>query len=131
MLAFLVEIDGQRFTLAGAPDWSVLTCALTAGRGNAAAQDQSRRRDYVEITVGALSIPNHEGIRHHARWGERQLDVGSRVMVSVIDADSTDEPIKRYEASTTIPENPYTEDEMREMRRRDYLELKKEFENEA
>ncbi|MGH7553155.1 MAG: type II secretion system protein GspG [Longimicrobiales bacterium] len=36
MPAFLVEIDGERFALAGTADWSVLTCALAPHRGNRA-----------------------------------------------------------------------------------------------
>lgn len=74
-----------------------------------------------------MSKPDQEGIRHDARWGERRLEVGSKVTVTVVEVDSADEPIKRYRVSTTIPANPYTEDEMREMRRRDHLELKQEF----
>ena len=131
MLAFLVEIDGQRFTLAGAADWSVLTCDLTARRGRPQAQDESRGRDHVEVSVGGVSTPDKEGVRHYVRWGGRQVKVDSRVTVTVVEVDSADEPIKRFPASTTIPQNPYTEAEMREMRRRDYLELKKEFADEA
>src|SRR5712664_3156121 len=130
MLAFLVEIDGQRFTLAGAADWSVLACALSAGRGDQAAQNESRKRNYIEIRVAGLST-DRAGVHHHARWGEQQLKVGSRVIVTVVEVDSADEPIKKFRSNTATPESPFTEEEEREMRRQDYLELKKEFGDEA
>ena len=49
-------------------------------------------------------------------------------MVTVVDTDHPDPPTKRYRSDKEVQENPFTEEELKEMRRQDYLELKKEFE---
>lgn len=50
--------------------------------------------------------------------------------VEVIETDDITEPRKRFRSDHQVQEDPFTEEEAREMRYQDYLELKKEFENE-
>jgi len=122
MLAFDVEIDGQHIALAGAPDWAVLHVIINAGRGG---QVQGT---YLDCSIGALTERDSSGIAHHVRWAGRKLSVGSRIVVNVVETDQPDPPTKRYRSDKEVQENPFTEEELKEMRRQDYLELKKEFE---
>jgi len=75
-----------------------------------------------------MTKDNEEGIAHHFRWPRVPLKIGSTVRVTVVEVDSVDLPVKRYRADKEVQENPFTEEEMREMRYQDYLALKKEFE---
>ncbi len=42
-----------------------------------------------------------------------------------------DQPIKRYRSDNEVQESPFTEVEWKEIRRKDYESLKKEFELDA
>jgi hypothetical protein len=53
------------------------------------------------------------------RWRGRTLTVGSRVTVSVVDAERPDPPVKRYRSDKDVQESSFTEEELREMRRQD------------
>lgn len=130
MLAFKVEIDGVPVVVAGAEDWVVLGLHVSAAKGDPNAQAEFGREDHIRFSVGGLSERTVEGEAHHFRWKEQRLAVGSCVVVSVIDAESPDPPVKRYRSDSTVQESPFTEEEMREMRWQDYLALKKEFEGE-
>jgi len=56
------------------------------------------------------------------------LAIGSQVGLRIVDIDATDAPTVRHRSDREVQEPAFTEEEMREMRYRDYLELKKEFE---
>src|SRR4029453_7073538 len=87
--------------------------------------------DDLEFSVGRLTKSNREMVRHHFRWPRRQLQVGSTVTVRIVNVEKCDPPTKRYRSDSVIQECPYTDEEMREFRRKDYLELKKESEGGA
>jgi hypothetical protein len=125
MLAFRVEMNGGHSLVAGVEDWSLLSLHLTANRK----EDGSTVRDgYIEVSVGGLSLPDAEGNRYHFRWPVVPLEVGSVVSIKVEEASSAEPPKKRYRSDAELQESPFTEAEMREMRYRDYLALKAEFE---
>ena len=67
------------------------------------------------------------GAAYHVRWSGRDLTVGSMVTLSVVNTDRPDPPIKRFRSDKDVQESAFTDEELKEMRRQDYLELKKEF----
>ena len=127
LLAFKIEVDGRPAIVAGVEDWSLLSFHVTAGRSRGG----DATGDSVDYHIGGLSTPNAEHISHHLRWPGNALTTGSRVTLTVIETDTPDAPAKRYRADHEVQESPYTKEEWREMRRKDYLQLKKEFEGDA
>jgi hypothetical protein len=125
MIAFKIIVNGKQVVIAGQDDWSVLAMHVSATRD----KGESSSTDYVRYSVGGLSQQNSEGISQHFRWPEIDLAVGDRVEVEVIETTEIDQPKKRYRSDHQVQEDPFTEEEAREMRYQDYLELKKEFEN--
>ena len=126
MLAFRIEVDGEHVALAGFQDWSVLGMHIAAG-----GRTRLNPEQHIEVSVGGLSNRDTSGAAYHVRWRGRDLKVGSRVTVSVVDTENPDPPTKRYRSDRDVQESPFTDDETREMRRQDYLELKKEFGDES
>jgi hypothetical protein len=57
--------------------------------------------------------------------------LGSKVCVTVVSTAQRDDPIKRYRFDSTVQESAFTDDEWREMRYRDYLALRREFDPDA
>jgi len=123
MIAFQVEIDGKPTVLAGAEDWSILALHVTARR-----QMESGKSNELQLSVGGLTEDDRDGVSHHFRWKERDLRIGTKVVVTVVETDVPDQPTKRYRSDAQIQENPFTDEEMRELRWKDYQALKLEFE---
>lgn len=126
MIAFKIILNGKDVVIAGQEDWSVLAMHVSATLN----KNESPSDGYVRYSVGGLSKPNSDGISQHFRWPEIDLSVGDKVEVEVVNTTDIDQPRKRFRSDHTVQEDPFTEEEAREMRYRDYLELKKEFENE-
>jgi len=120
VLAFKIELDSEHVALAGFEDWSVLGMHVSAGRSRINPEE-------IELSVGGLSRADTSGVAFHFRWPGRRLQVGSTVTVSVVDTEHPDPPAKRYRSDKEVQESPFTDAEWKEMRRQDYLELKKEF----
>lgn len=127
-LSLLVEIDGERFVVAGSDDWSVLNVVVTAVRANPRLRSPD---DTVELTVGGVCEQLVLGENHGMRWGDKRLRIGAKICVTVISTAQRDEPVKRYRSDSTVQESAYTDDEWREMRHSDYLALRREFEPDA
>ena len=89
----------------------------------------SWRASHLDLFVGGLSERDALGVAYHVRWRGRDLTVGSRVTVSIVDTGHPDPPVKRYRSDKEVQESSFTEEELKEMRRQDYLELKKEFDD--
>jgi hypothetical protein len=128
VIAFQVEIDGKQIVLAGVEDWSILALHMTGSRSKDTDQVENTPADEVRFSVGSLSRPDTSGVRHHFRWKNEDLRVGSQDVIKVVETEHPDPPVKRYRSDKEIQENPFTDDKMRAMRRQDYEALKKEFE---
>ena len=127
MLAFLVEIEGHPSFVAGVDDWSVLGLHVSALRGEA--NNPQGLEPHIDFSIGGLSRAGSDGVSYHFRWPRVDLELGATVKVTLVESDSPDPPAKRYRSDREVQESPYTEEEFREMRYQNYLELKKEFES--
>lgn len=125
MLAFEVQIDGGKPVLAGVEDWSLLNVMVTANRHEPEAPVPG---GYMEATIGGLSLPDGDDIRRHFRWPKRELQIGSTITIRIVESSTVDAPIKRFRSDAEVQECPFTDEEIRELRYQDYLELKAEFE---
>ena len=124
MIAIKVHINGEYVTTAGQKDWSVLGADVVMTRRD----DEGPSEGCIRYAVGGLSKRNPEGHRQHFRWTERTLQVGDRIEFEIVETEEVSTPTKRYRSDQTVSESPFTEEENREMRYQDYLQLKKEFE---
>ena len=127
MIAYKIYVNGKYVVTAGQVDWSVLAMHISATRN----KEESPSAGYVRYSVGGLSQKNSEGFSQHFRWSEIDLKVGDKVEVEVIETIEISEPKKRYRSDHEVQEDPFTDEEGKEMRYQDYLELKKEFEPNA
>lgn len=124
MLAFKVLINGEYKVTAGQEDWAVLAAHVTATRD----KGEGASEGHIRYSAGGLSLKNEDGFGQHFRWKEVELKVGDKVEFEIVDSSEISEPIKKYRSDTEVQEDPFTDEENREMRYQDYLELKKEFE---
>ncbi|WP_340117826.1 hypothetical protein [Pelagibius sp. 7325] len=123
MLAFEILLNGETKVLAGFEDWEILSAILSARR----AQEESADDD-LEISVRGLALIKVEGQREHVRWERLRLSVGDEVTIRLLDVSKADAPKKRYRSDREVQENPFTDEEILEMQRETYLELKRKFE---
>jgi hypothetical protein len=121
VLAFRVEVDGEELAVAGVEDWAVLALHITASRSSPTEHGRSH------VSIGGLALPGEAPGHHHFRWKEKDLETGARVVVTLLDTDTPTAPVKRFRSDAEVQEDAFTEEEAREMRLKDYLELKKEF----
>ncbi|MBK7665802.1 MAG: hypothetical protein IPJ21_20140 [Sterolibacteriaceae bacterium] len=114
-------------------DWSILALHVNArrGRDNPAKPDEPDEPDDLEFSVGGLTEPDGDKVRHHFRWPRRGLRVGSTVKITLLDVNECDPPTSAIAPTAKFKSVPTPIEEMREFRRKDYLELKKEFEGNA
>ena len=125
MIAIQIDVDGERYAVVGAEDWSILHAGIVA----MFAEPDSKVRDgYVELNAHGMTVPDASNTRYHFRWTRKALPVGAVVTMTVVEASDVDPPTKRYRSDAAVQENPFTDEEMREMRYKDYLSLKAEFE---
>jgi hypothetical protein len=124
VLAFDVEIDGEHFCVAGVDDWSLLTFHLNAMR--------EAESEAVWVSMGGMTEDDENGVSYHLRWRDKQdLAVGSTVLIRVIETNSPDPLLRRYRSDREVQESPFTEHEMEEMERAQWLALKAKFEPDA
>ncbi len=124
MIAFKISINGKVIQIAGQEDWAVLATHIDAIR------DKQNLDDFtLRYSVGGLTLENDEKYCHHYRWESRDLKIGDQVQLEIVEADSIDQPKKRYRSDHKVQEDPFTDEEAKDLRYQDYLELKKEFEN--
>lgn len=122
MLCYEVVVNGQKVAVAGFADWAVMSVIVSSSRG------EGKYGPDHTLHIGGLSTDSEDGARH-VRWKTPDLVIGSEVLIKVIDCDKPDEPTKRFRSNKDVQENPFTDEEMREMRYQSYLELKAEFES--
>lgn len=84
MLAFRVDLNGKQLCVAGVGQHGVLTAVVDyAG---------DERGGTTSLHVGGLFTPTEE----HALWKDQDLKVGDKVVVTVVETDLVDKPVKRY-----------------------------------
>src|SRR5687768_18614310 len=123
MLCLEIHHNGQPIARAGTEDWAVMSAHVSAVRG-----DGGNDPGELDLHIGGLSRPDESGVSHHTRWPVPELEQGDEVTIRILDCADPDPPRKRFRSDREVQEYPYSEDEMREMRYRDYLALKAEFE---
>jgi len=122
MFAFEISVNGTSTLLAGVEDWCSLSAILTAKR----ARDQNSVDDF-DLYVGGLVLPDIEG-HHHVRWVRQHLAMGDEVTIRLVEVPEADAPKNRFRSDKNVQENPFTEEEIYEMQKEEYLRLKKIFE---
>ena len=128
MLGFELLVDDERICVAGMEDWSVMSVILSALRPRYG--DRARDGE-LNVSAGGLSETDANGASYHARWARVDLKVGSRVVINVVETDEPDPPIRRYRSDHEVQEPAYTEEEIEEFEREDWLRLKAKFEPET
>lgn len=128
MLAFDVVIDGARLAVAGFADWSVLSAHVTAVQEGAGRPD---RKGELEFSVGGLSKTADDGAQHHVRWTKRQLTIGSKITIEIVETEAPDEPDRRYRSDREVQESPYSDEEMEQFEREEFERLRAKFEPET
>lgn len=123
MLGFKVIINDEEYAMIGRADWSVLSINISAKKGDA----KRRIDENIQLHASGVSEKNSEAISHRFRWAERNLEIGNRIEIEVVDTDKYDAPQKSYRSDCKEQENPFTDAEWKEMRYQDYLKLKAEF----
>ncbi len=126
MLAFDVLLNGKKTMLAGFEDWDVLHAILSAHRLREEGAD-----DEFEMSVGGLALPRIEGQHEHVRWARLRLSIGDEVTIRLLEVSRADTPKKRYRSDKAVQEDPFTEEEIYEMQKKTYLELKRKFEGKS
>jgi len=127
MIAFQIRINGNVVLVAGQSDTSILHSNVVLSQGN----EERGVDEYIRLTTSGLSQDTDKGYPEHFRWKDHDLVVGDSVEIEVVDVESIDAPAKRYRSDNIVQENPFTDEEIRELRHKDYVELKKEFEPEG
>jgi hypothetical protein len=124
MIAYRIRVNRKPLVTAGQNDWSILSTHVTASRDNG----ERGVEDYMRLSIHGLSKENEQGFCEHFRWSEVDIEVGDIIELEIVDVGDIDPPKKRYRSDSQVRESPFTQEEWKEMRYKDYLELKKEFE---
>ena len=111
MLVFQVQLNDEMPVRAGAPTAAVLTVIAS----------YVSARSELELTVGGLMRPEGEP-SEHADWLKRELKVGDRVTLTLLESDRVDAPV-----SVRVDDPAATERE----KRRYYERLKAEYDRET
>ena len=124
MISFKVKRNRKLIFTIGQEDTSILHANMLVSQGNL----ERGAEDYIRLSCGGLSHETEKGHPEHFRWKDQALNIGDTIEIEIVETDEIDPPIKRYRSDKDVQENPFTEEEIREMRYQDYLELKKQFE---
>lgn len=110
-------LNGKKWVAAGHPNASISHVIL----------HHNAKTENFDLHIGGLTQENADGIAHHYRWAEPELQIGDVISVEIIETIEATPPVELYRSDHEAQENPFTEKEQREMQYQDYLELKKEF----
>jgi hypothetical protein len=122
MKAFRIVVDGKALGDLGIADFSVASVIVDFGR-----PAKVETIDY-HFRVGGLTQPDKNGVSWHYRWACPTIQEGARIEIEIVDSDNCVPPTRLYRSDREVQESPFTEEEMRDLRYKDYLELKREFE---
>jgi hypothetical protein len=121
MLAFEITVDGEAHPTAGMENWSVLSVIISAVRRGDSEHGE------IDLSPGGLTAVNAEGVAHHFCWKRTHLSVGSTINVRVVDIDSLPPPERVYRSDHSVQESAFTEEEIEEFEREEWLRLKAKF----
>jgi hypothetical protein len=122
MKAFRVVVDGKALGDLGVADFGNASVIVGIGRAG-----RSRPIHY-DVHIGGLTLGDNSGFAQHYRWACPNIQEGSRIEIEVVESENCLPPTRLYRSDHQIQEPAFTEEEMRNMRYKSYLELKKEFE---
>ncbi|MBU6372090.1 MAG: hypothetical protein KJS97_05120 [Alphaproteobacteria bacterium] len=125
-----MQIDGKPLGDFGDADFSVHSFALSLIRS-----DESRARGGeldIHSHIGGLTRADADGHSYHYRWPVPEIGIGAVITIEIVDSDACiPAPVRRRSDAPATLESEFTAEEIRKMRYRDYLDLKKEFEVEG
>ena len=120
MLAFQIEVDGERWLLAGVENWKLLMFQLSASRY------LPPKEEFTLDVTGVFDL--NETSVNNARWtSSPKLSVGSTVIVTLVDTDNPDKPHRCFRYDAEVQESPFTAEEEERMEREEWLRLKAKF----
>jgi hypothetical protein len=122
MKAFRVVVDGKPMGNLGVADFSNASVTVTFARSLGI-----EPVDYY-FHIGGLTQSDENGVSRHYRWAAPSIQEGSRIEIEIVDSENCVPPARVYRSDREVQEPAFTEEEIRDMRYKDYLELKKEFE---
>ena len=122
MIAFEIKINGEKVLLAGIEDWDLIHANILARR-------EAETNDY-DLKIGGLPIQTEKDKLEHVRWADIKLNLNDEITIKIVEIESADNPIKRYRSDNKVQEDPFTDEEIFEMQKQDYLILKEKFKNE-
>lgn len=125
MIALKIRVNGDLMYIVGQEDVSILHSNVVVSRDNS----ERGVSDYIRLNTSGLSQDTERGYPEHFRWKERDLQIGDVVEIEILNTSDVDAPIKRYRSDRELQESPFSDEEMRELRYNDYLQLKEEFED--
>jgi hypothetical protein len=128
MLVLRVQVNEEAPVVGGAEDLGVLNAIVTAvGKlGAAARPGRPDEPPDIHLSLGGLTSRAAGVPDEHLRWlGHRELRVGDRVLVEVLEADLAD-PIESGQAAEQREDD---EREFFEHCKRTYFELKEKYES--
>ena len=82
----------------------------------------------ILLDAGAHLEQTIPGEHHALRWRWKNLNIGDKVSIEIIDSPVVDEPDRKYRSDATVQESPLTDEERLEFQRHEYERLKKIFE---
>jgi hypothetical protein len=123
MLALEIHINGKKSLVAGSPDWASVFTHIFAYK--------TQSGNVVQMDVGVGLEQKEPGKLENLRWNKLKITEHDEILLRFVQTDVTDEPSRRYRSDRNVQESPYTEDEKRDIRYKDYLELKEEFERDG
>ncbi|HLH53636.1 MAG TPA: hypothetical protein VKY92_08470 [Verrucomicrobiae bacterium] len=90
MKAFEVHLNGKRVCIAGVGEFGVLT-GIVSWRGMQPYKDGTvPSADSLQLQVSGLTNPSGKKVG----WTERDIRVGDRIEIRVIDASAVDSPVE-------------------------------------
>lgn len=127
MIVLRVHVNDEPLVVAGADDLGVLNAIVNAvGKlGSASRPGRPDEAPDIHLTVGGLTSRAAGVQDEHLRWvGHRELRVGDRILVEVLEAPTADPVESGHEAMQREDD----EREYFEHCKRAYLELKAKYE---
>ena len=129
MLALRVTVNGDEPIVGGSEDLSVLSAMITfTGKLGTKTVDPGRGKPDMFVHLGGMTARDARRKDEHLRWTpHKQLKVGDRVLVELVNATKANKIVDRSPAERKPP----SEREYYNHIKKQYLALKKKYEPES